>query len=355
MSEKKQVTAIANGRVNLIGEHTDYNDGWVLPTAIPQKTTISLKPNSSQTVRARSRFESKAQAEFTLGQERKTGTWIDYIQGGTKILTSLGFKFSGFDLEIDSTVPVGSGLSSSAALEVALMKAIREAFALDLNDLTLARAGQRIENEFVGANVGIMDQMACTLAQWGEALFLDTQSLDYQRVKLPLDEMDLIVLNSGISHRLTDGGYNQRRSECEQACKALGVKSLREMKVQDLNQIEELPDVLCRRARHVVTENDRVHQAVSSIEKRDLRLLGKLFLESHASMRDDYQVSLPEIDLLVKLAAEQDGAFGARLTGGGFGGSIVALAEKGSGEAIARQVAAEYQKQTQEKPTILIS
>lgn len=342
----------AHGRVNLIGEHTDYNGGWVLPTAIPQYTEVSLTKKSGNIAHIRS--SGNRDETFELGREKSTGTWIDYLQGATKFLSEKG-KIGGFEAVISSTMPEGSGLSSSAALEISFLKALRNAFSVDVSDVDLALMGQRIENEFVGARVGIMDQMAVSLAKSGEALFLDTKDLTYERVKLPLHQMDLIIINSGLSHQLsaTDGGYNQRRAQCEEACKILGIQQLRDIDAQSL-AAKNLPDVLARRARHVVTENERVHQAVAAIKEGNLPLLGKLFVESHESMRDDYEVSIPEIDLLVEFCTKDKDCFGARLTGGGFGGSIVAITKKGQGSRISKEVVKEYKKRTGISATVLV-
>ena len=347
-------SAAANGRVNLIGEHTDYNGGWVLPTAIPQKTRASVRPRADATVSCRTANGALAPASFQLGEEKKTSTWIDYVQGAAKFLAQSGRVLTGFDLQVDSDVPVGSGLSSSAALEVSLLKALRAAFGLELGDEELALLGRRIENEFVGANVGIMDQMACAFASYGEALYLDAETLSFERVPLPLDRMDLIVLNSGLSHRNSDGGYNRRREECEAACRTLGVASLRALDASELARLDALPAVQARRARHVLTENRRVHEAARALKDGDLERLGALFYASHASMRDDYEISIPEIDLLVDLCRARPDVFGARLTGGGFGGSIVAVARKGRGEDAARAVKADYEKRTGASATILV-
>jgi len=352
-----EVMTEAFGRVNLIGEHTDYNGGWVLPTSIPQKTKIHLKKRTGQTVSASSKTlgqDDGSPLEYTLGNERQTKTWIDYLQGATKILRENGHRFSGFEVHVESNVPIGSGLSSSAALEISFLKALRDAYSLSLTDIDIAKIGQRIENEFVGAHVGIMDQMACSLARSGEALFLDTQTLSFEQIPLDLKKMDLIVINSGLAHQNAAGDYNQRRAECEKACELLGVQQLRDLKIRDLKKLDALPDVLRRRARHVITENQRVHVAVKAIREGDINRLGKLFQESHASMRDDYQVSIPEIDQLVTICCQMPEVFGARLTGGGFGGSIVALAQPGTAHAVAEKVVQAYKAQTGHQATILV-
>src|SRR5713101_3582400 len=242
------VTAQAPGRVNLIGEHTDYNGGFVLPTAIPQVTRVELWPRNDRIVRVWSgAIDSSAGIHsFELGQEKPKNEWIDFIQGVTHLLKRAEFKLLGFDARIESNVPLGSGLSSSASLTVSLMRALRSAFDWKLDDLAIARLGQRVENEFVGARVGIMDPMAASLADQGTALFLDCRSLEYERVPLPAG-MDLIVLNSGISHQHSAGDYNTRHLECEKACALLGVHQLRDLSVADMERVVALPEPLCRR------------------------------------------------------------------------------------------------------------
>ncbi|MFN8790697.1 MAG: galactokinase [Bdellovibrionales bacterium] len=352
-----QYKGSSHGRVNLIGEHTDYNGGWVLPTLIPQFTTVFLTPRKDREVHASTaatHLQKSSGLTYQIGQETPTKTWIDYVHGATKILQQLGFRLGGFDLWIESNIPTGSGLSSSAALEVSLLKALRSAFGLTLEDLDIARIGQRIENEFVGARVGIMDQMACSLGQAGEALFLDTSKLTYERIPLPLSQIDFLVINSGLAHQHAGGSYNERRAECEEACRLLGVRSLRDLAFGDLYRLDALPTTLKRRARHVITENDRVHKAVKALRENDMKRLGQLFYESHLSMKEDYLVSIPEIDLLVDLCRAHPETLGARLTGGGFGGSIVALTQKGRGPAVAAQVLEAYSRQTPYKAQLLV-
>lgn len=348
------VKGIAHGRVNLIGEHTDYNGGHVLPTAIPQYTEVTLKKCSGKKVTISSSHQR--QAIYELGKESPTQSWIDYLQGATKYLAELpGISLSGFSAHIESTIPEGSGLSSSAALEMSFLKALKIAFNFSMSEVDMARMGQKIENDFVGARVGIMDQMATSLAHEGEALFLDTFHLTYERIHLPLDIMDLMVINSGLSHRLssTDGGYNERRAQCEEACRLLGINQLRDITPAELKQ-SQLPPLLMKRAKHVVTEDQRVIKAVNAIKEKNIDELGRLFYESHDSMRDDYQVSIPEIDLLVNLARKNKNVYGARLTGGGFGGSIVALTRKNFKETIAEEMIAVYEKETGGKATLLV-
>jgi len=345
-------TASAPGRVNLIGEHTDYNGGFVLPTVIPQRTTVELARRADDRVRVWS-ASVQAGAEYAAGREVPRHDWIDYVQGITHVLREAGFRVGGADVRIESSVPLGSGLSSSAALEIALLRAFARAFDLAVDAVPLARLGQRAENAFVGAPCGIMDQMACSLAEDGFALFLDTRTLAFDRVALP-PGVELAVINSGVSHRITGGDYRARRRECEEACAALGVAQLRDLEVADLPRLASLPPVLERRARHVVTEDQRVLDAVAAMRAGDAAALGALFDASHVSMRDDYEVSIPEIDLMVAVARRQEEVYGARLTGGGFGGSIVVLARRGTGRAVGEAVLREYDRQTGQHATVLV-
>ncbi|MDQ6670970.1 MAG: galactokinase [Chloroflexota bacterium] len=354
MTFSSAVRAAAPGRVNLIGEHTDYNGGFVLPTAIPQQTAVELTRRGDHTVEAQSTSEPLG-GTYVLGKEHARGGWLDYVQGVTWALRQAGFDTpNGFDLSITSNVPLGAGLSSSASLEVACLRAIRQAFDLqDLDDVRLAQVGQTAENDFVGAHCGIMDQMAASLADGSTALFLDTRTLEFRRIPLPADA-DLVVLHSGVVHEHAGGDYNTRRAECEEAARRLGVPQLRDLGLADMALIEELPDPLVRRARHVVTEDERVLQAVQALEAADLVLLGELFFASHESMRDDFEVSVPPIDLLVQIARGDAEVYGARLTGGGFGGSVVMLAHHGWGRAVGERIARTYAERSGRGPTLLV-
>jgi galactokinase len=347
--------AQAPGRVNLIGEHTDYNDGYVLPSAIPQRTTVELRPTGDAGVRVRSAaLPADAEQAFTVGHEAPGRGWLDYVQGVVWALRRAGFLVGGFEASIRSDVPMGSGLASSAALEVALLRALRDAFALDdLDDVRLAHVAQDAENGFVGARVGIMDQMASSLAAERTALFLDTRSLAFERVPLPA-RADLVVINSGIAHGHAGGEYNRRRAECEAAARLLGVPALRDVATTDLDRVAALPPPLDRRARHVVTEDQRVLEAVAALRAGDLAALGGLLDASHASLRDDFEVSIPPIDALVALAQAEPAVFGARLTGGGFGGSVVLLARRGEGRAVGDRLRAAYGERTGQTATVLM-
>jgi galactokinase len=354
------LTARAPGRVNLIGEHTDYNDGLVLPAPIPQHTEVQIAPTSGTTVRAWSANVASATpatvVSYELGQERPRRDWLDYVQGVTDALRKDGHAIDAFDLRVSSEVPAGSGLSSSAALEIALLRALRTAFDLPLGDVDLARLGQRAENDLVGAPVGIMDQMAASVGQPGQALFLDTADLSFELVPLPAS-LDLIVIDSLVRHNHASSEYRTRRAECEQACAALGIRRLRDADPPTpalLDRLRTLPDPLGRRARHVVTENVRVRQMVEALRTDRLEECGRLLYEGHASMRDDYQITVPDIDALVDVAREQPDVLGARMTGGGFGGAIVALTRAGAGRRAAQAIVAAHRARSGRDAVVLV-
>jgi galactokinase len=332
------VESAAHGRVNLIGEHTDYSGGFVMPMAIPQVTQVALARSEGRVVRVASESMNETQT-FELGSERRRRSWIDYVQGTVVALRNRGFAIAGFDARVTSKVPVGSGLSSSAALEVSLLRALRDAFAIAVDDVAIAELGHEAETGFVGVPVGIMDQMASSLADQSTALFLDTRSLAYERVPLP-DEVEVVVIDSGVPHDHATGGYATRRAECERAAQLLNVALLRD--IVDVAEVARLPQPMARRARHVVTENARVLEAVTCMRNGDVGRLGSLFNESHASLRDDFEVTIPPVDRLVAIAQDDVDVLGARMTGGGFGGAIVALARRGRGGDVAGRVVATY-------------
>jgi galactokinase len=344
----------APGRVNLIGEHTDYNGGFVFPIATPQRTRIAVAPRTDQLVRAWSRDvgDDRPGIEYRLGEETRAGHWGDYVAGVTESLRRSGQVIAGFDARIESDLPLGGGLSSSASLEVALLRALRGLFGVRLDDVALAKIAQQAETDLVGAPVGIMDQMAASLADSHAALFLDTRSLAYERILLP-PELGLIVIHSGVTHRHAGGEYRMRRAECDEAARLLGVSELRDVTPDDLARAT-LPSPLDRRARHVVTENARVVKARDALIEGDAQQFGELMTASHVSMKNDFEISTPEIDLLVGLTAEEDGVFGARLTGGGFGGSIVGLAEAGRAAAAAANASAAYQRRVPLRSIVFI-
>jgi len=347
-------TAVASapGRVNLIGEHVDYNGGLVLPTTIPQRTTVAVAPRDDRRVRMHTTLDDRF-ATFTLGAEQRRHDGGDYLQGCTWALARAGHAIDGFDAAVTSSIPAGSGLSSSAALSIAVLRALRDAFALSLDDRALARLAHDAESEFVGARVGWMDPLAVSLGDDATALLLDTRTLAAERLPLP-GAADLVVIDSGVRHRLATGGYNTRRAECERAAALLGVEWLCSLAPEDLDRARRLPAPLDRRVRHVVTEHARVREAATALRTGDVERLGQLFLSSHASQRDDYAVSVPEVDCLVELGWEDPDVHGARLTGGGFGGAVVMLARRGTGAAAAARIAAAYARASGRTPTVVV-
>ena len=347
------ISGQAPGRVNLIGEHTDYHDGFVLPTVIPQQTRVHLRRRDDGRVRASSTAISSSWEEYEVGREEPGRGWLDYVQGVTAMLARRGVDVSGFDVQVESGIPLGAGVSSSAALEVSLLRALRTMLALDLDDVSLARIGQLVETEFVGAPVGAMDQMTSSLGREGEALFLDTRTLAFERVPIP-EAIEIVVIHSGITHSHAGGHYAVRRRESFEAASQLGVGRLRDAGIDDLGRVSRLPGVLARRARHIVTENQRVLEAVDALRAGDAPRLGTLFTASHVSMRDDYEISTPEIDALVGIADAHPAVHGARLTGGGFGGAIVILTGTGQGPAVAESVRSSYARQTGRDATVLV-
>jgi galactokinase len=317
-----------------LGEHTDYNDGFVLPTAIPQSTTVQVAPSRD----GRYHFHSAQLAATTLyaqGSEPAEG-FARYLYGCLEVLRERAFSIPSVAVLVHSNVPIGAGLSSSAALEIAFLRALRALHRLPLDDVELALIGQEAETRFAHVRCGIMDQMAASLADREHMLFLDTRTLQRRLLPLPTDTQ-IVVLDCGVPRRLAASGYNARRAECEEAARLLGVSSLRD--VEGLAQLSKLPSVLERRARHVMSENQRVLRAAEGIDPQEF---GALMNASHASLRDDYEVSIAALDELVDALQQHAKVFGARLTGAGFGGACVALVESGSAERVKSEVLAHY-------------
>jgi galactokinase len=330
----------APGRVNLIGEHTDYNDGFVLPFAIQHRTHVALAPRADGVFRVRvaSTFDD-ATVEAGLAElhalfpdrRDEIPEWARYPLGvAWALLEASGTDpatVSGVDLAFASDVPVGAGLSSSAAIEGATAVALAETWGIPLDRVALAKVGRRAENEAVGAPTGIMDQMASLLGRADAAIFLDCRSLEAQVIDLGFADagLELVVIDTGVKHSHATGGYGERRAACERGAAALGVPALRDVSVDDLSRLAELvDDVTFRRVRHVVTENQRVLDTVRTLREQGPTAIGDLLIASHASMRDDFEISVPELDTAVE-AALSAGAVGARMTGGGFGGAAIAL------------------------------
>ncbi len=331
-----EALASASGRVNLLGEHTDYNDGFMLPTATPQRTVVALARSRdahfelySATLDQRVRFARDDHAPPGFGR---------YIEGCIRALEQRAVLVPALRVYVSSDLPVGAGLSSSAALELATLRGLRSLLGLSLDDLSLALIGQEAEVKYAQVNCGIMDQMAASLADSAHMLFIDARTLRFELLPMP-PETELVVMDSGVARTLAATAYNQRRAECEKAAALLGVAALRD--VDDPHAVEVLPEPYRRRARHVVLENIRVLQACA---EAGAGLFGSLMNQSHASLRDDYEVSIPELDDLTALLREQPGVFGARLTGAGFGGACVALCWQGQAEAIGEAVLVRYNR-----------
>ena len=340
--EMRRATGHAPGRINLIGEHTDYNDGLVMPIALRLGVTAEAVARNDQTVRLSTDAQvTPREASYELGAERRDGSWVDRARGVTATLARDGVGIGGFEAEISSDLPVGAGLGSSAAFAIALLRALSELFDLRLDDRTTVRIAHAAETEFAGARAGLLDQLASVYGHQSQALLIDMRDGGTRAMPLPAS-IELAVIDSGSRHEHATGGYNQRRAECEEACRHLGVTSLRDLDGRPLDAIlERLPTPLDRRVRHVVTENERVREATQALAAADERRLGELLTATHRSLRDDYEVSIDELDRLVELA-DRAGARGSRLVGGGFGGSIIALTERGEGQVLAAEVLTAY-------------
>jgi len=332
----------APGRVNLIGEHTDYNDGFVLPIAIDRATWVAVAARPDRRVQLVSEAFDGECVSFDPGVDRDGPRrhWSDYPRGVACTLLAAGHAIGGADLLIASDVPVGGGLSSSAALEVASALALLASSGLRIEPLALARLCQEAEHRFAGTPCGLMDQLAVVAARAGHALLLDCRTLAIRHVPLPATA-EVVVCDSGVRHALADGAYAQCRTDCDEAARLLGVGSLREVTAAHLDaERDQLPPPLWRRARHVVTENARVLEVVEALALDDLERAGRVMTASHASLRDDFAVSTPEIDRLVAQATSVPGVHGSRLTGGGFGGSTVSLAAPDGAVLLAERVGA---------------
>lgn len=315
----------APGRANLIGEHTDYNNGFVLPFGIDRRTYVAVGERQDKKLRVSSSFSEQV-VEISLGDSKPSDLdWALYPLGVAWVMRE--HQGSGLDLFIDSDVPIGAGLSSSAAVECSVALALNDLWNAGLSRIDLALVGQRAENEVVGAPTGIMDQTASLLARADGAVFIDCKTLETKNITLGLAEQGLVVavMDTQVSHRHSDGGYRSRREACERGAEAMGVSSLRDLAVADLPSAQvAMDDLTFKRVRHVVTENARVLETLDALADGQLEKLGALLLESHASMRDDFEISIPELDLAVEIAM-QTGAVGSRMTGGGFGGAAIAI------------------------------
>jgi galactokinase len=350
----------APGRVNLIGEHTDYNAGFVMPAAINLSACATITPREDRKLHIRSdNFEDEVEVDLDDSTLKARHHWSDYPVGVAITLERTGYRLRGGRLEIKSEVPMGSGLSSSAAVEVSVACALAANSNLTIDRKELALLCQKAENEFVGARVGIMDQFVALFGEAQHALMLDCRSLEYKLLPVP-PSVRLVVCNTMVKHANASSGYNERRAQCEAGVEHFAkflphVKTLRDVTLEEFEQYgRDLADVIYRRCRHVITENARVLAAAEALEQHDLQQFGELMAQSHVSLRDDYEVSSRELDLMVELAADLQGVYGARMTGGGFGGSTINLVDVDYVETFQRKVAEGYEQVTGLRPEIYI-
>lgn len=348
----------APGRVNLIGEHTDYNDGFVLPCAIDYQTVVAAAKRNDDIVRVVAVDYENEVNEFDINQNidfQPNCMWANYVRGVIKCLKERGYKFGGMDIAVSGNVPQGAGLSSSAALEVVIGQTVKELYDLDISQEIIALNGQQAENEFVGCNCGIMDQLISAEGKENHALLIDCRSLETEAVSMPVD-MAIMIINSNKKRGLVDSEYNTRRKQCEEAARIFGVKALRDVSIEQFNQrVSELDEVVAKRARHVITENDRTVAAAKALKSGYMKSLGELMAQSHISMREDFEITVKEIDLLVDIVKEVIGdEGGVRMTGGGFGGCVVAVIPPYLVNKVKKAVESSYEEETGLKETIYV-
>jgi galactokinase len=350
----------APGRVNLIGEHTDYNDGFVMPAAIGFYTVAAVAARSDRKLVMHSVNFAETR-EFDLDDigNGPSGHWSDYVRGVAAVLESQGFRLTGANLAIEGDVPVGAGLSSSAAIEVATAFALLGNSSLSMDRMDIAQACQQAEHRYAGTKCGIMDQFISCFGEANHALMLDCRSLESRAMKIA-PNVRLVICNTKVRHELTGGEYNLRRADCEAGVRYLqqylpDIRALRDVTLDELQQFgHDMPDVVHRRCRHVVTENARVLAAVEALEGADLGRFGDLMGESHRSLRDDYEVSCKELDIMVDLAHKCRGVYGARMTGGGFGGCTINLVSAENTRKFKETIEREYLRATSMRPEVYV-
>jgi galactokinase len=350
----------APGRVNLIGEHTDYNDGFVMPSAIGMRTRVAISRSTETKLRIYSQdFPQSFEFDSDNLPQQATGAWYDYVLGIAVALQQIGKTWPGANLFVQSQIPMGAGLSSSAAIEVASALALLSLSGATLPLPDIARLCQSTENTFIGARVGIMDQFISCMGKAGHALLLDCRSLEFEFIPIP-DQVRMVICNTMVKHQHAGGEYNRRREECEEGVRLLArwypeIRALRDVSVDQLTaHAHDIPATIYKRCRHVVEENQRVRQAADSLRSGDLPGFGDLMRASHRSLRDLYQVSCAELDLMVDFAEGLPGYYGGRMTGGGFGGCTLNLVEAKDAQTFADQVSARYQQAVDIKPAIYI-
>jgi galactokinase len=353
----------APGRVNLIGEHTDYNEGFVLPMAIERRTYVAGAPNGTSRLRVKSLTLGQAfELDLEVPGPQRRGSWLDYVEGTARALIDRGIPVIGTDLLIDSNVPTGAGVSASAALELGVGITLAVLGGTPEPDrVELALAGQAAEHQYVGTMCGIMDQYIAALGQENAALLIDCRSLETTSVPIQLDGVSVLICDTRVKHELSSSEYNLRRAECLRAANILaksmpGVRTLRDVTVADFERFAaQLPGVVRSRCRHVVTENARTLAAASALGAGELSVMGKLMSESHVSLRDDYQVSCVELDVAVDVAAAEAGVYGSRMTGGGFGGCTVSLVDNDAVERVSAAVKAAFAARGWKEPELFAS
>jgi galactokinase len=342
------IVTSAPGRINLIGEHTDYNGGYVLPVAIDRRTyTAAGKRGGDLFIAYSKELGKKTSFEIQPGKFEHSNFWVNYIKGACTLLSE-SKPVKGMNFAIGSTVPRGSGLSSSAAYVVSILEAVSRLYEIHLKDVEVPLLAQRIENEFVGVQSGIMDPFVAKFAQAGHAMLVDSRSLEFKYVPIT-DRCSILVCVTGVKRALATTEYNKRRLQCQEAVADLsvrlgrGVESLRDVVLEELKSLkEEMDPILYGRSLHVVTESERALRTFEALKKEDLGLVGKLMLESHLSLRSNYDVSSPELDAFVEIAEQLEGVFGARMTGAGFGGSAICLVDSDREEELAAEIEARY-------------
>lgn len=340
----------APGRVNLIGEHTDYNDGFVLPCAIDYQTMTAASKRGDRIIRVVAADYDNDCDEFSLDDEitfLPEKMWANYIRGVIKFLLERGFSFNGCDIAVSGNVPQGAGLSSSASLEVVIGQTLKSLYQLDISQQEIALNGQQAENQFVGCNCGIMDQLISACGDEGHALLIDCRSLELFPISIP-DDLVVMIINSNKQRGLVGSEYNTRRQQCEEAAKTFGVKALRDVSYENFLQKQHLlSPLVAQRAKHVISENERTLSAAKALTENDLLLLGQLMEQSHISMRDDFEITVKEIDMLVDIVKSVLGSQGGvRMTGGGFGGCVVALMQQQFVQPVIDAVEAQYANKT---------
>ncbi len=344
----------APGRVNLIGEHTDYNDGFVLPMAIDRSVWIALRQRHDSKVYVSS-IDFNHQESFTLDRlQKEQSNWVEYIKGVAWALMKKGYRLLGWEGVIAGNVPIGAGLSSSAAIELASALAFSLTSNIKWDARQMALIAQQAENNWIGVSSGIMDQMISASGQAGHALLIDCRSLETQPAPLP-EEAVVVILDTGTRRELVDSAYNERRSQCEEAAKYFGVKALRDVTIGQFETNKgQLDPLIARRARHIITENERTIEAARAMKDNDSVKMGQLMIESHISLRDDFEVSSAALDLMVDLALKHKACFGARMTGGGFGGCAVALIAEAAVQDFIDTLYDTYYLQTNIEPKLYI-